>query len=317
MDNKVILILIITLSVIVILDIVLFVRLIVKKKEIAIKKAREDDLRVHREKRAREAKEDERRRSFEEEKQALNWRIKYVAQNSESVKRVEKLNKHTGFKPVQKRIEYFHSCNSLKEYEQLNVYKVLSQYAHDDRERIQEIEAAIKFNKENMVTYIEAYNKILENAKKENLGNEFCEIEMKMIESRKLSPSVDFEVVLTKTYISPKGKKNYRDSWTFTSREVYNVIESYERRMEQELKRRATSEYERSKMTASLRYNVMKRDGFRCVICGRTADDGVKLHIDHIKPIAKGGKTEIENLRTLCDICNHGKQDKYDPAGPN
>ena len=70
-------------------------------------------------------------------------------------------------------------------------------------------------------------------------------------------------------------------------------------------------------MTASLRYNVMKRDGFRCVICGRTADDGVKLHIDHIKPIAKGGKTEIENLRTLCDICNHGKQDKYDPAGPN
>ena len=116
MDNKVILILIITLSVIVILDIVLFVRLIVKKKEIAIKKAREDDLRAHREKRAREAKEDERRHSFEEEKQALNWRIKYVAQNSESVKRVEKLNKHTGFKPVQKRIEYFHSCNSLKEY---------------------------------------------------------------------------------------------------------------------------------------------------------------------------------------------------------
>lgn len=41
------------------------------------------------------------------------------------------------------------------------------------------------------------------------------------------------------------------------------------------------------------------------------------ISLDHIKPIAKGGKTEIENLRTLCDICNHGKQDKYDPAGPN
>ena len=54
-------------------------------------------------------------------------------------------------------------------------------------------------------------------------------------------------------------------------------------------------------MTDSLRYDVLKRDGFRCVICGRTAEDGVKLHVDHIKPVSKGGKTEYENLRTLCD----------------
>ena len=56
----------------------------------------------------------------------------------------------------------------------------------------------------------------------------------------------------------------------------------------------------------------MKRDGFRCVICGRTAEDGVKLHVDHIKPISKDGLTVPDNLRTLCQDCNLGKSDKYD-----
>ena len=84
-----------------------------------------------------------------------------------------------------------------------------------------------------------------------------------------------------------------------------------EERRKEEIKR------ERAKMSASLRYDVMKRDHFRCTICGRTADDGVTLHVDHIKPVSKGGKTEMSNLRTLCDYCNLGKSDKYDPNGMN
>ncbi len=84
-------------------------------------------------------------------------------------------------------------------------------------------------------------------------------------------------------------------------------------------KRKLADEHarERAKMTNSLRYNIFKRDDFRCQICGHDAKDGVKLHVDHIKPIAKGGKTEEENLRTLCSRCNSGKRDKYDPRGKN
>ena len=70
-------------------------------------------------------------------------------------------------------------------------------------------------------------------------------------------------------------------------------------------------------MTPSLRYDVLKRDGFRCVICGACASDTIKLHVDHIIPVAKGGKTEFDNLRTLCSDCNLGKSDKYDPTGLN
>ena len=51
------------------------------------------------------------------------------------------------------------------------------------------------------------------------------------------------------------------------------------------------------------------RDGARCRLCGVTPQDGVKLHVDHIKPWSKGGETILENLQVLCEICNIGKSD--------
>ena len=57
---------------------------------------------------------------------------------------------------------------------------------------------------------------------------------------------------------------------------------------------------------------MLKRDNFQCQICGSSAQDGVKLHVDHIVPVSKGGKTILSNLRTLCDRCNMGKSDKLE-----
>lgn len=66
---------------------------------------------------------------------------------------------------------------------------------------------------------------------------------------------------------------------------------------------------ERSKLTPSLRMSILKRDNFHCRLCGRGVEDGAKLEVDHIIPIAKGGLTEEENLWTLCFECNRGKSD--------
>ncbi|NMC52516.1 MAG: HNH endonuclease, partial [Chloroflexi bacterium] len=56
---------------------------------------------------------------------------------------------------------------------------------------------------------------------------------------------------------------------------------------------------ERAKMAPSRRLRIMQRDNFHCVFCGRGREDGIKLHVDHIVPIAKGGKTEDDNLAAL------------------
>jgi hypothetical protein len=60
-----------------------------------------------------------------------------------------------------------------------------------------------------------------------------------------------------------------------------------------------------------LRFLVMKRDQYRCQICGLTQRDGVKLEIDHKVPVARGGRTIESNLWTLCHPCNNGKTDSY------
>ena len=44
----------------------------------------------------------------------------------------------------------------------------------------------------------------------------------------------------------------------------------------------------------------MKRDSYKCVICGKGKKEGVELHIDHIKPKYLGGKSVIENGQVLC-----------------
>ncbi len=58
-----------------------------------------------------------------------------------------------------------------------------------------------------------------------------------------------------------------------------------------------------------LRFMVLRRDNFTCQYCGKTIQDGVKLHIDHIKPKSKKGQWAIGNLITACYECNTGKHD--------
>jgi predicted restriction endonuclease len=58
-----------------------------------------------------------------------------------------------------------------------------------------------------------------------------------------------------------------------------------------------------------LRFIVMRRDNFKCRACGRSpaTDPSVILHADHVEPWSKNGRTVVENLQTLCSICNIGK----------
>lgn len=56
-----------------------------------------------------------------------------------------------------------------------------------------------------------------------------------------------------------------------------------------------------------LRFDVLERDRFTCQYCGRQAPF-VEIHVDHVFPLARGGKTTLDNLKTACVDCNQGKR---------
>lgn len=72
----------------------------------------------------------------------------------------------------------------------------------------------------------------------------------------------------------------------------------------------------RKKIPVSLRYKILKRDGFCCRYCGLSAADKVVLHIDHIVPLSKGGTDDEDNLCAACESCNLGKSNRFDDRPP-
>jgi hypothetical protein len=67
----------------------------------------------------------------------------------------------------------------------------------------------------------------------------------------------------------------------------------------------------RKSIKPSLRFEILKRDNYRCQMCGVTAKDGATLEIDHITPVSKGGSNDADSLQVLCRDCNIGKSDNF------
>jgi len=68
------------------------------------------------------------------------------------------------------------------------------------------------------------------------------------------------------------------------------------------------SKKELEDFTPEQKEQIFKRDGYKCVICGRGPKDGVEIHADHIRPKYLGGKSTIENGQTLCSQHNFMKK---------
>ncbi len=72
------------------------------------------------------------------------------------------------------------------------------------------------------------------------------------------------------------------------------------------------SSYLRPAPTQKLRMNVLKRDKFRCRLCGRSVEDNtdIVLNLHHVISKKFAGLTKDDNLITLCHTC-HGGLDTY------
>jgi 5-methylcytosine-specific restriction endonuclease McrA len=60
---------------------------------------------------------------------------------------------------------------------------------------------------------------------------------------------------------------------------------------------------------ARVRYAFLRGKERRCQCCGLTPADGIKIVVDHVKPIRHFWhlRADPTNLQLLCDTCNRGK----------
>lgn len=67
--------------------------------------------------------------------------------------------------------------------------------------------------------------------------------------------------------------------------------------------------------------NLIERDGNRCYICGKEMNLSDRRWgnygpdyptVDHIRPLSKGGKNDLDNVRICCGLCNLRKGAKYE-----
>lgn len=111
-------------------------------------------------------------------------------------------------------------------------------------------------------------------------------------------------------YVSPMEKTATDYTLDLTPDKIWEISDD----VEKVIKKTSTYKYERRKLTKEIRQAVIARDNWTCQICGNSVykDPNLLLEVDHIIPIAKGGKTEPNNLQTLCFKCNRKKSDNID-----
>lgn len=136
--------------------------------------------------------------------------------------------------------------------------------------------------------------------------------ESKLFKDLIQDPPTQVSFCIEMHYSSPKGKVQLHKSKTFLLHDMEVALESVARKTLDPNVRKQLINVERSEISDSLRYDVLNRDGFACVICGAKKSQGARLHVDHIVPVSRGGKSEISNLRTLCERCNIGKGAKVE-----
>lgn len=236
-----------------------------------------------------------------------------VERISENVKQLKIINQTYNFKEfINKKRKIVHSTNSHRSFDKTTASDVIGYHIENNINNIRDDIEISNYNKELYDKYMIDFNSLNYNTDVELINIEklsekkFKKIELKVLRKLMWKNVYNLSLKLLIYYRSPKGKNYYEKKGTYKYEQLKYYYDEWSKKKNYEISAR----YERSIMTDSIRYDVLKRDNYRCCICGISAREGAKLHVDHIVPVSKGGKTVMDNLQTLCERCNLGKSNK-------
>ena len=230
----------------------------------------------------------------------VNSKVKRTSKRLEYLKQING-RYSTQFQLIEPTENLRYSLNSKSQFDRFNFE---TRFNEAIAERPEEFKSRLATASQNQRHWNRYQSEINGLPKTQYDAKRYVKAEARLMKKNSLQqPVINPQVKLDWSYTSPKGRNHYAASSTFNASDIESALQV----AKSKTTRQAQISAERAAMTDKLRYQVMERDNFRCVLCGSSANDGVKLHVDHIYPVSKGGKTEMSNLRTLCDRCNMGK----------
>ncbi len=238
----------------------------------------------------------------------------FVKENSEPYKMILELNSKYNFEVENLPRKCVCQHKTKYQFDRDKPYNALKRMLAEDIDRYRGISSKIEYDKMRYNEYLTMHNQICYEATSTGIDSKssmspsrFAKRQKILLEEARLKPNLNFKILSVIKYTSPQGQNKYEEHNEFNLSQINQMIWDIENEIEVKNTVQRQRQLERNKMNPRLRYDILKRDGFRCKACGASTQDGIQLHVDHIFPIAKGGLTVPENLQALCDCCNMGK----------
>ena len=243
----------------------------------------------------------------------------FVLKNSAPIRMLDNINKEAKFKDSTRRVVK-ETLDNERMFNNVSCTDYLIAYLERKSKDVYlEIQRSFETKK--------LYSEYIENVKSINGFGTFCvdigdfkidklkKMERKMFDSRIIKCRTEYTITICLYYENMAGKLRDSKGVRFPANTILKYLDKLSDKCGKFYNDReiwdALCRVERAKVTNKMRFSIYKRDGYRCRICGRSGTSN-NLEIDHIKPIAKGGKSTYSNLQTLCHRCNARKGDSWD-----
>lgn len=252
--------------------------------------------------------------------------VDFVNEHSLAIRAIKELNSKYQFSPIYPLI-YKNRYDSTVNFENVSCKDYLIYQFHLDTLCVRRI---VKSRNNNISKEIDYKSKV--DLAKDKLGN--FDVSIENLDEEKLRNIESIESIVFNDLIEKVDTDFYAEVHLYLTRgrihrvvdekkesfdlnEIIDVLKSIDsskvidgRRFYSGKVWKSIERVERAKVSNELRQEIFERDGYTCVICGSTEKES--LEIDHIMPISKGGKTEPDNLQTLCHDCNIRKGNDID-----
>lgn len=241
----------------------------------------------------------------------------FVLENSLCLQKLDEINNRYLFYPSI-NFDKEHVYDNEIFYNDISCEDYLIYQLQFIRKKICDQMEKIKLNQQRYSEYIGEINAITQFGQfKAPIGKlkpeKLKKMEKRLLEKYpRLLPSTEFTLTITLFCSKINGEVYDKKSETFSSDEIRALITRLNKKRGVYYADRkiwdAICRVERGKVSNKMRFSIYARDGYRCRKCG-VSNQHAQLEIDHIIPIAKGGKSTYDNLQTLCHRCNVLKGD--------